>query len=81
MKKTKKLNDLIYDIRYQLAPIISTWSKGSCGHDSRGGKVCVDCLKDDLAKLVGKTEAKEFVYLTKSVNKIIGTMTDKLGGR
>jgi hypothetical protein len=63
MTKVEKLNDLISKIRYQLPIGVTTMGLcvNHCGNSARGSGVCVNCLELELADLVGRSNALDYV--------------------
>ena len=44
------IQSLRYELRKQLAPGVSTWGIGACGHNARGSGYCADCLRAEIGR-------------------------------
>lgn len=69
MTKRLEMGNLLSDLRYQIQPVVGTWSACSrCGSPSRGGRLCEDCLRDDIADLLGDSvPAESLLFLVNSL--------------
>ena len=78
-----KLNQLISDIRYELAPGAHTFSTcGRCNlYSARGGGICIQCRTIELEDLVGVRLARKFVNATISASEAIGEMEERLNNK
>ncbi len=69
----RTIEQLIYDIQYQFPLWPSTYStceRDDCERAARGGRVCLECLKEDLAELTNSSDAAYFVMACEELNKI-----------
>lgn len=70
---SRTIDQLIYDIQYQFPLWPSTYStcdRDDCERAARGGRVCLECLQEDLAELTSATDAEEFVKACEHLSKI-----------
>ena len=44
------IESLRYELRLQIAPGVSTWGPGICGHNARGSGYCADCLRAEIGR-------------------------------
>jgi hypothetical protein len=49
---------------------VSNCCRESCQNSARGGGVCVSCAEADLAGVVGKPLAREYVVAIRNIRKI-----------
>lgn len=69
----KTIDQIIYDIQYQFPLWPSTYStceRDDCERAARGGRVCLECLQEDLAELTSMNDAAEFVKACENLSKI-----------
>lgn len=69
MSKRLEMGNLLSDLRYQVQPVVGTWGACSrCGSPSRGCRACAECLKDDIADLLGDSVPQEsLMFLVNSL--------------
>ena len=69
----KTIDQLIYDIQYRFPLWPSTYStcqRDGCERAARGGRVCLECLQEDLAKITSVDDAEEFVKACEHLSKV-----------
>ena len=69
----KTIDQLIYDIQYQFPLWPSTYStceRDDCERAARGGRVCLECLQEELAKLTNAHDASELVKACEDLSKV-----------
>lgn len=70
---SRTIDQLIYDIQYQFPLWPSTYStcnRDGCERAARGGRVCLECLQDDLASITNQEDAAEFVKACEHLSKV-----------
>lgn len=73
------IRQIIYDLYRQFPDSVSTWGRchRNCGGSARGSGVCRQCLTADLAALVGKELAEEYLAALENTSRLRNQILEK----
>lgn len=71
MSSNRSLNEIRNDIWRQFPSWPSTFGPCHCGgrKPARGGGICLDCAKVELADIVGQPEADAYVSMIQAIRR------------